>query len=236
MLTIILRRYMFELAVKLHFALAVTLLYSMWRHGASDTWKERSHVLAITCAFLLSTTCQIIRALYRNFTFGSAASKACLVRHRGVANLRVPLRRGWKVRPGQYVQLCIPGVTSWSLLQTHPFMICWWEDDQDGTALSISFLVAGRRPNSLTNRLVRTFCDPHRQSTPFTAWLDGPFGSETSLRAYGTVVLVATGIGIAAQLPHIKDLIRACSGHEATIRRLCLIWELDNEGELIHFR
>lgn len=132
---------------------------------------------------------------------------------------------------GQFVQLCIPGVTSWSFVQTHPFMICWWEDDREGTAISVNLLIAGRRANSLTNRLVKTFCDPHRQSTPFTAWIDGPFDTPSTFCGHGTVVLLATGIGIAAQLPHIKSIIRACSSYESKTRRLCLIWELDDEGE-----
>lgn len=224
---------MYELAVKLHYALAVALLYPLWLHQSGNSWVDRSYMLVITGFFLLSTTCQLLRMLYRNLTLGTRAHKAWLVRHRGVANVRIPLRRGWKVSAGQFIQLCVPGVTSWSSIQTHPFMICWWEDDRDGTAISISLLVAGRRPNSFTNRLVRTFGDPHRQSTPFTAWIDGPFGTRDSLTAYGTVVLLATGIGIAAQLPHVKNIVRACSAYETKIRRLSLIWELDDEGELL---
>lgn len=224
---------MYELGAKLHYILAVVLLYSMWGHRRNDPWIARTPILVIACVFLLSTTCQVLRVLYRNLTFGSSVPKAWLVRHRGAANIRIPLRRGWKVRAGQFVQLCVPGATSWSLIQTHPFMICWWEDDRDGTALSISLLVAGRRPNSFTNRLVKTFCDPHRQSTPFTAWIDGPFDTQSTFSACGTVVLLATGIGIAAQLPHVKNIVRACSSYESKTRRLCLIWELDDEGERV---
>lgn len=39
------------------------------------------------------------------------------------------------------------------------------------------------------------------------AWISGPHGSSAPVGEYGSVLMIATGIGIAAQLLYLKELI-----------------------------
>jgi len=49
---------------------------------------------------------------------------------------------------------------------------------------------------------------------------------------YGNVLMFASGIGIAAQVPYIKEVLRAFRESKARIKSILLIWQLDKESKL----
>ncbi|KAI9784310.1 MAG: hypothetical protein M1839_002371 [Geoglossum umbratile] len=61
------------------------------------------------------------------------------------------------------------------------------------------------------------------------AIIEGPYGNELNLELYGTVLLFATGIGIAGQLPYVKQLLEGYHNCEVKTRRIALFWEMDSE-------
>lgn len=61
------------------------------------------------------------------------------------------------------------------------------------------------------------------------AFIDGPYGRELDLSQYGTVLLFATDIGIAAQLPYLKQLIAERREWDSKTRRIALFWEIGAE-------
>ncbi|MCJ1313644.1 hypothetical protein MMC25_007323 [Agyrium rufum] len=64
-------------------------------------------------------------------------------------------------------------------------------------------------------------------------WIDGPYGTPVDVSEYGTVVLLATGMGIAAQLPLLKAVVDECHNGTAKARRIVLVWQLDRSQNLI---
>ena len=62
------------------------------------------------------------------------------------------------------------------------------------------------------------------------AIVEGPYGKEIHLDEYGTVLLFATGIGIAGQLPYVKQLLENFHNYDAKARRIALFWQVDSEG------
>ena len=62
--------------------------------------------------------------------------------------------------------------------------------------------------------------------------VEGPYGSELDPSGYGTVVLFATDIGIAGQLPYVTHLLRCFHRSDAKVRRLVLYWQIESECEL----
>jgi NAD(P)H-flavin reductase len=44
-------------------------------------------------------------------------------------------------------------------------------------------------------------------SNVFLTWIDGPYGLSLNLASYNHVLMVATGIGIAAQISYVKELL-----------------------------
>jgi len=67
-------------------------------------------------------------------------------------------------------------------------------------------------------------------STELRAIVEGPYGKEIHLDECGTVLLFATGIGIAGQLPYVKQLLENFHNYDAKARRIALFWQVDSEG------
>jgi predicted ferric reductase len=57
------------------------------------------------------------------------------------------------------------------------------------------------------------------------AFVNGPFGIRHDFGNYGTVIMVATGIGIAG----LKELINGYNSYEVRTRRKLLIWQIQKE-------
>ncbi|KAH7111270.1 ferric reductase transmembrane component 3 [Dendryphion nanum] len=62
-----------------------------------------------------------------------------------------------------------------------------------------------------------------------SAVIEGPYGKELKLDSYGTVLLFATGIGIAGQLPYVEKLLEGYRNCEVKTRRIALFWEVESE-------
>ncbi|KAL2846716.1 hypothetical protein BJY01DRAFT_247142 [Aspergillus pseudoustus] len=48
---------------------------------------------------------------------------------------------------------------------------------------------------------------------------------------YGRILMVTTGIGITAQLPYIKELLKGHRKKAIRIQEISIIWQLDKEGD-----
>jgi NAD(P)H-flavin reductase len=53
------------------------------------------------------------------------------------------------------------------------------------------------------------------------------------MEEYETVLIVASGFGIAAQLPYLKRLIHGYNAREVRARRIHLVWQIENKGESV---
>lgn len=68
-------------------------------------------------------------------------------------------------------------------------------------------------------------------ATTLRTIVEGPYGlSDLKLGSYGTVLMVATGLGIASQLPYIKHLLDAHHSRSVTTQKIKLFWEVQMEG------
>ena len=214
---------------KLHLASAFTSIYFLYRH-CKGHGQFAQLLWSVACATLgLSTLAQLGLWLYLNAFTGKLGKRLTIERYnseltagRVVAQCHIALPRGWRVRAGDYIQLTVPSTSLSSIWQTHPFVVCWWQDDQHKTAIEISILMQSR--GGFTKRLLHQA--ESRKQLP--AWIQGPFGVSGGFTRQGTVVLLSTGIGIAAHLPHIKELVGASEDHRAYTKRLQVLWEPDD--------
>ncbi|OAL42592.1 hypothetical protein IQ07DRAFT_525845 [Pyrenochaeta sp. DS3sAY3a] len=62
---------------------------------------------------------------------------------------------------------------------------------------------------------------------PRLALFTGPYGTSASVNRYETVVMVASGFGIAGQLPYLKKLIYGYNTCTTRTRRVHLVWQLE---------
>jgi predicted ferric reductase len=66
----------------------------------------------------------------------------------------------------------------------------------------------------------------------FFVAIDGPYGKSIDTSQYGTLILLATGIGIAAQLPLIKQALAEYKAGRTSVRRICVVWQMEQECRL----
>lgn len=169
---------------------------------------------------------QVSRIAVRNLAFSRRAE--CLINHQG-NNLEVIVfpARTWTVRAGERVNLSIPSAGLLSAFQMHPFVITWWDNNESGEMESFTLLVKPR--SGFTNKLKML------PSTRYRAWIDGPYGPDrdlgTPISDYGHIFMVATGIGIGAQIPYIKQLLEGYRRGVVRTQKIVLIWQMDLEGE-----
>jgi len=139
----------------------------------------------------------------------------------GVIKMTVEIPRPWKLRPTQWGNLCLSEFNPHEWFQKHPFMILWWVCKPE----SIVFLV--QPCNGFTNGA--------RQLAPgpWKVIIKWPYGEELDFRSYGTILMFATGFGIAGQLPYIKALFEGCKRGEVVTRRIALFWQITIGEEVL---
>lgn len=104
------------------------------------------------------------------------------------------------------------------LLQAHPYMIAW----TSLTGKYIEVIIECQSGFSSDIRLCRLGTT--------SAIVDGPYGSALAVDNYDTVLFMASGIGIAAQLLAIRHLLDAHINKTARVRRICVAWKIESQG------
>jgi ferric reductase-like protein/FAD binding domain-containing protein len=156
--------------------------------------------------------------------------------------VKIRLTRPWTFTPGQHAYIYMPMVGLWT---AHPFSVAWTDEDteediseKDSLPKSVDdfktrkrniyFLI--RRMKGFTNSLyVKTEKAGGKLQT--RAFVEGPYNQQT-LHSYGTVILVAAGIGITHIVPHVHDLVRGYGNGTVAARRVLLIWSVRDLEEL----
>ena len=196
------------------------------------------YLLAAVCAQILIGVLRFGNVLYRNVKYKKPLSRASVrtitfkrdsgrdIAVSDAVHVHVKLARPWHHRPGQYAYLSIP----WVNCQSHPFYVSWWYRDKDNDY--IVFII--QKKNGFTKNLFSYANNDLSQDSEMRALVEGPYGKELNLESYGTVLLFATDIGIAGQLPYVAQLLERYRNYEVKTRRIALFWELESERKFSH--
>lgn len=226
--------------LRLHQALAVASVYGIWRHLPSEKYSSRFYLYIALGILGCTSICHLILLLYRNGLFsGNGCPRVIAIYHtdeRGSENaeqsakttpirVRLILPRPVKAMAGQYINLWLPslGLLSWA--QTHPLMITSWSRTEQGV---LDLLVEPR--GGLTKTLV---CQAHatpKSNFSSLALYSGPHGISECVDKYESVMLVASGAGIAAIIPYAKKLIHGYNTCTSHVRRVHLVWQVESLG------
>jgi predicted ferric reductase len=218
--------------LKGHAILSILIIVWTWLHLRRRRGFEAFSLIGGLAAFLLNSVVHIIYQIFRNSAAGQSLALADVVKHQDAVELTFRPSRPWKVREGQYIYVRAPGIRSLSFAESHPFLIAWWEAGPDGKAVSISLLAQVR--SGFTRALSGT---PHSR---VRILVDGPYGEHYDTNGYSSIIIVATGIGIAAQLSYVKTFVEsALQGEHKTSsvhnnRRMTLIWQMEEECNSSH--
>ncbi|PVH67427.1 hypothetical protein DL98DRAFT_443624, partial [Cadophora sp. DSE1049] len=212
----IFRRLSYELFLRTHQALATATVYSLWRHLPSKEAFPLVYVYISAGLFSVLLLVQIILIVHRNGIFRYHLSRATITDCHGAVHLRIQHQKGLKIDSGQYINLWIPWmpfVSFWSFLQTHPFMVISWTPGKQDT---IELFVKPRR--GFTRKLLYHAMNDHLRNP--VVMFSGPHGTSIAMDEYESVLMVASGFGIAAHLSSLKKLIYGYNARLGRTRRI----------------
>ncbi|RAL14320.1 ferric reductase family protein [Aspergillus homomorphus CBS 101889] len=228
------RHAFYEAFLHLHILLAIAALVGLWYHLRGMSQQTAILVTLILWGFDRAARLGII--IWRNV--GKQRTTATVELLPGdVARVSVALARPWTFKAGQYMYLYLPSLGLWT---SHPFSVAWTASDHNvltekrSSNDSINRLLGGpqqttmsfliKRRDGFTGKLlskVHKSCDGKFQAT---ALAEGPFGSLHSLASYGTVLLVAGGIGITHPMSYLHEFVNGITSQTQAVRRVTLVW------------
>ena len=196
----------------LHLVLGLTASSSLWLHVFwSANLTAKVFMVASGGVFAIARLKAICTFLSQNYGFspieielkrGSTDSNhgQVFVDSRShissrVTSIRMSLATSLQARAGQHMTVYIPSLTG---LRGHNLPVAWWTNE---TRTSLQCILEPCSP--LSKQATR------KGVTFARAYFTGPHGLGTEMNAYGTIVLIASGFGISAQLLHIKQLLAA---------------------------
>jgi predicted ferric reductase len=207
------RRYAYELFLNTHIALTGTIIVAVFLHLNPFDISQPSTILLIiagsVCAMLITTRIGI--SLWNK-------AEVRIFEENGLLKADITLAKPRQVGAGQYVFLRIPSTSAYAFNESHPFFIASWDHNKENKTRNITALI--QRHKRFT-RLLKA------QPTPVRAFLEGPYGESPSAENYGNVILFASGIGIAAHLGCIKQLLNARDQGSTRTQVISLLWEVD---------
>lgn len=163
--------------------------------------------------------------IIRNGVFRHHLARATIIHDEGAVKMQLHVTRPVKVEAGQYINLWIPSVSFWSFLQTHPFTVVSWAATAQDT---LDLLIEPRRG------LTRELLDHAKRGYTINpiVMFSGPHGIDLAMDKYESVLMVASGFGIAALLPYLKKLIHDYNNRVGRARRIHVVWQIRNRGRL----
>jgi len=241
----IFRKHVYELFLRTHQGLAAVFFYAIWKHLPPDSAFPRLYLYVPLAILGLTTLYHSGKLLYQNGFMSSRPNPRATVickkaepnetneepARQGdsenieqVVKMTITLGRPLEIRAGQYNQLWMPSVSFSSWLQAHPFVVTSWSPGKQET---LELFVQVRR--GFTSRLYK-HASPSG-SASFSALVTGPFGLSHAVNQYETVLVIASGSGIAGVVPYIKQLLYGYNTATSRIRRVHLLWETKTLGK-----
>lgn len=225
-LLIILKIPFYEFFYKSHYLLALFLIYTTWQHLRTKTFYLRIYLITTVSIFTGTTIFRFICIFFRNMTRSKFYSTTNLIMINNIIRAEITIPQICNIHAGDYVYIWIPGISLLSFFQSHPFMIAWWDHNLTSNTTTITLLLKPQK--GFTQHLCRQIQSPNLKT-----WIEGPYKSIRNIEDYGRVVMFASGIGIAAQVPYIKALLEGAKNYSIHTRNILLIWQLDEESMYI---
>lgn len=222
---------MYEIFLKSHLILALALAGVLWIHIGLTRARAIICLSIGSGLWLLHHAVWLVLLAYRNFGSGPVGRISLEgFPHQSddtqAIRLSVTLKKPWKILPGQYVYITLPGVARLhgGFLQAHPYSIAWSFKVPDDTSTSIVLLI--QQCKGFSNTLTIS-------QSKSSAIVDGPYGGTQTLDGFDKVLFIASGVGITAHLLSIRYLLQAHDDQSARVRRVTLVWFLETAGMIL---
>jgi predicted ferric reductase len=235
------RHAFYETFKLVHIVLAALAIVGLWYHLKLKDFPQLKYLVAVVVLWSMDRAWRVVKVAYRNV--GKGGTRAVVEALPGNAcRVTVTMARPWRFRPGQHAYVYMPMIGFW---QSHPFSVAWSEEAVDPSAdklamnrqdvlsmrkTSISFVMRAR--TGFTNNLYRKAAASSDGKITTTCFVEGSYGGIHSLESYGTVMLIAGGVGITHQVPHVRDLVVGFANGTVATRKIVLVWVIQSPEHL----
>ncbi|KAL6152702.1 hypothetical protein ACJQWK_11398 [Exserohilum turcicum] len=219
----VVRRRAYEIFRIVHLGCSTSICILLWLHASKINTTGRVQIIIGTCMWGATWIHRSALLVYRNFSVSQPHTSIIVENIHNSLQVKVKLPRPWTIKPGQYVYLTTLRPGFFSIFQRHPFMVIRSESENYNFQLYI------QPQMGFTNRLLAQTLGG---TTELSALVEGPYGNGFDLRDFGTVVLFASGIGIAGHLAYVQSLIYDYRKLKTKTRDLLLVWQVDNKYQL----
>ncbi|KAJ5483154.1 hypothetical protein N7530_002400 [Penicillium desertorum] len=210
-----LRRHL-QLVLKGHYMLAAIAVVALFYHLLDQGSVYRWVLLGGFCLWLTLSGAAFIKTMWRQKSWRGASQDAVARLSNGLLWLDISVPANWEMCPGQYVQLWLPRSKLPIFVQLPLFYVAYWEN-------------TNLHESSLTARLAQDALNSPRSSMNFQVYVLGPFGRPDRLDEYGTVLFVVEDIGLFRALSYIRDLVLGSRERKNTIRKLEVLWQVEQD-------
>jgi NAD(P)H-flavin reductase len=164
--------------------------------------------------------------MLQNGIFRYHRSRAVLTHDHGAVIVHIQLQKPLEIDAGKHINPCIPSISFWSFLQSHPFMVISWAPGKQHT---IDLLIDPQR--GLTQELLYYAKKGHAMNPLVVS--SGPHGISVEMDEYESILIVASGFGVAAHLPYLKNLVYGYNVRLVRARRTHLVWQIRDKCEIL---
>jgi NAD(P)H-flavin reductase len=134
----------------------------------------------------------------------------------GAVKIQLRLSKPLIIDTGQYINLWIPSISFWSFLQTHPFTVISWDAKEQDT---LELLIEPR--SGFTGELLNHTKKGYTINP--VVIFSGPYSIKVPIGEYESVLIVASGFGIAAFVPYLRKLLYGYNTRAVRARRIHLV-------------
>ncbi|OCL05849.1 hypothetical protein AOQ84DRAFT_379187 [Glonium stellatum] len=181
------RRHVYEIFSKIHLILAAIVIAAIYPHCPSkEPWTAPTvYLFATICLRILISVLRFGQVLYRNVKYKKPLNRATVRTIIFKDGDKIPVldavhrRKGFTNTLFSHITNNLDHSTEMRAITEGPY----------GKGLELELY------NDIGH------------NSEMRAILEGPYGNEFDLESYGTVLLFATGIGIAGQLPYVTQLL-----------------------------
>jgi predicted ferric reductase len=212
----------YEVFADAHFYISIVVLGATWIHlyHLPVFSPPKLYLFFASCVYGFVRLFRLACMIQANTAADGKKSTATIRDINGDMEVRIRLARPLSILPGQFIYLRLPLLrTPSTLFQSHPFQIAWdyFEMDQHTIVLHVE-------PRQGFSLAIAVAARQGHQSN-HVALLEGPYGRPVGVDNCEIAIIFATGIGIAGQLIHIRELLL-----QEKVEHVLLYWEVRDES------
>lgn len=235
----LIQRLAYDFLLRLHQALAVFFLYAAWLHLPTN----RNLLVLAICLSVITFFGALLYQTWLLFYWSGiwTVRRHCFIEWpcqndiqeedsnilpgSDAVMLRLTLPRGIKIDAGQYISLWVPTVGVLAFAQLHPYTVVSWVPSEQKTLLLFI-----KQERGISSKVIKKIRSCTKVPVKIFASILGPFGTVEPVELYDSVLIIATGHGIAAIMSYLKKLMQLYAHPSTRTKRIHFIWQVKVVG------